>query len=201
MAEISLVSSKHVNKANCRGWRKMGHALVLGMVGAFCLTAAAGPLDGVFRSGSQWGNKYWTARELWDYHRLVQNGGVAYLMVESFGAGNKLDMNVNGLTLAGLQIETLTTPIYSANGYSLNMCGASPFIGRTATSEFKLELPLVGDGTNVLRKTGAGLVRFQAPVNSFGAFELWEGKACAPTNVTLRYFLTIGSIRSGFELS
>ena len=125
MAEISLVSSKHIKKANSQGWRKMGRALAFGMAGAFCLTAAASPLDGVFRSGSQWGNKYWTARELWDYHRLVQNGGVAYLMVESFGAGNKLDMNVNGLTLAGLQIETLTTPIYSANGYSLNMCGSS----------------------------------------------------------------------------
>ena len=144
---------------------------------------AAGSLDGVFRSGSQWGNKYWTARDLWDYHRLVQNGGVAYLMMDSFGAGNKLDMNVDGLTLAGMQIETLTTPIYSANGYSLNMCGASPFIGRTATTEFNMELPLVGDGTNVLRKTGAGLIRFQEPVRDFAAFELWEG-TCSPTNIS-----------------
>ena len=60
MAEISLVSSKHVNKTNCRGWREMGRALVLGMAGAFCLTAAAGPLDGVFRSGSQYSSKDWT---------------------------------------------------------------------------------------------------------------------------------------------
>jgi autotransporter-associated beta strand protein len=156
--------------------------LAICAVSASCLSAAAGSLDGVFRSGSPWGSKNWDARDLWDYHRLVQNGGVAYLMMDSFGAGNKLNMNVNGLKLAGLQIETLTTPIYSANGYSLNMCGASPFIGRTATSEFLLELPLVGDGTNVLRKTGAGLIRFQAPVQDFGAFELWEGKACAPTN-------------------
>ena len=162
----------------------MGHALVLCMAGAFCLTAAAGPLDGVFRSGSPWGSKNWDARDLWDYHRLVQNGGVAYLLMDSFGAGNKLNMNVNGLTLAGLQIEKLTTPIYSAKGYSINMCGASPVVGRTATTGFQMELPLVGDGTNVLRKTGAGLIRFQIPVQDLGAFELWEGTACAPTNLT-----------------
>ena len=62
MAEISLVSSKHIKKADCQEWRKMGRALAFAMAGAICLTVAAGPLDGVFRSGSQWGNKYWTAR-------------------------------------------------------------------------------------------------------------------------------------------
>ena len=164
-------------RRKCRLWYVLTVCAATGFI-------AAGPLDGVFRSGSPWGSKNWDARDLWDYHRLVQNGGVVYLMMDSFGAGNKLNMNVNGLTLAGLQIETLTSPLYSASGYSINMCGASPFVGRTATTEFKLELPLVGDGTNVLRKTGAGLIRFQSPVQDFGAFELWEGTACAPTNLT-----------------
>ena len=164
-------------RRKCRLWYVLTVCAATGFI-------AAGPLDGVFRSGSPWGSKDWDARDLWDYHRLVQNGGVAYLMMDSFGAGNKLNMNVSGLTLAGLQIEKLTTPIYSAKGYSINMCGASPVVGRTATTEFKLELPLVGDGTNVLRKTGAGLIRFQIPVQDLGAFELWEGTACAPTNLT-----------------
>jgi len=156
-------------------------AIAIG-VGMSGLRSSAESLDGVFRGGDAYTSKNWDARDLWDYQRLVQNGGVAYLLVESFGKGNKLNMNVEGLTLAGLSIDALTSPLYSANGYSVGMCGASPFVSRRLTTEFQMELPLVGDGTNILRKTGLGLIRFQEPVQDLGAFELWEGTVCAPTN-------------------
>ena len=190
MKEIFQENSKLTNNSRNGGGRKLGIVLAICAAGAACLSSAAGSLDGVFRSGSPYVSKDWTYRDNWDYHRLVQNGGVAYLLMDSFGTDsksglpNKLNMDVSGLTLAGLQIEKLTSPIYSANGYSINLCGASPFVGRTATTGFQMELPLVGDGTNVLRKTGAGLIRCQSPVQDFGAFELWEGTACAPTNAT-----------------
>ena len=149
---------------------------------AMPLCANAEPVSGVMRDGSEWTDKIWTSRVLWDYHTYAKDGGEATLLMGSFGSGNKLDMNVSGLTLSGLMIESLTSPLYSANGYSINMCGASPYIGRTATTDFQIELPLVGDGANVLRKTGVGLIRFATPVQSFGAFEIWDGTVRPPTS-------------------
>ena len=82
MIQVETKQKKHPR--NGKG-RKFGIALVFCAASVATLTSAAGPLDGVFRSGSQWGSKDWDARDLWDYHRLVQNGGVAYLMMDSFG--------------------------------------------------------------------------------------------------------------------
>ena len=143
------------------------------LLGALAV-AQAEPVSSVMRNGAKWSAKTWTSRDLWDYHTYAKDGGEATLLHGSFGIDddgrvNKLDMNVNGLTLSGLMIKEMTSPFYSANGYSINMCGALPYIGRNATSEFQIELPLVGDGTNILRKTGPGLIRFDAPVQNFGA--------------------------------
>lgn len=157
------------------------------LLGALAV-AQAEPVSSVMRNGAKWSAKTWTSRDLWDYHTYAKDGGEATLLHGSFGIDddgrvNKLDMNVNGLTLSGLMIKEMTSPFYSANGYSINMCGALPYIGRNATSEFQIELPLVGDGTNILRKTGPGLIRFDAPVQSFGAFEIWDGIVSPSTNL------------------
>lgn len=144
-------------------------------------TAQAEPISGVMRDGSEWTGHTWTTRDLWDYQTYAKDGGEATLLAGNHGP-YKLDMNVSGLTLSGLMITQLTSPLYSANGYSINMCGASPYIGRNATTEFQLELPLVGDGTNILRKTGPGLIRFDTPVQNFGSFVVWEGTVCPSTN-------------------
>ena len=149
---------------------------------ALTLFAKAEPVSGVLRDGSQWSEKSWSSVALWDYHRYAKDGGEATVLTENLGSGNKLDMNVNGLTLSGLMIDRLLSPLYSANGYSINMCGASPYIGKRTTDNFQIELPLVGDGTNILRKTGPGLIRFATPVQNFAAFEIWEGTVRPPTD-------------------
>ena len=141
----------------------------------------AEPVSGVMRDGSEWTGHTWATRDLWDYHTYAKDGGEATLLANSHGP-YKLDMNVNGLALSGLMIDRLLSPLYSAKGYSINMCGASPYISKRTTDNFQIELPLVGDGTNVLRKTGPGLIRFDVPVQNFAAFEVWDGTVCPSTN-------------------
>ena len=145
-------------------------------------TVQAEPVSGVMRNASRWADRAWSATKLWDYHRYAKDGGEATVLVGDIGGGEKLNMDVSGLTLSGLMFESLTSPFYSAKGYSITMCGDSPYVGRTPTGEFKLELPLVGDGANTLRKTGVGFIRFELPVQNFGAFEIWEGTVSPSTN-------------------
>ena len=145
-------------------------------------TVQAEPVSGVMRNASRWADRAWSATKLWDYHRYAKDGGEATVLVGDVGGGEKLNMDVSGLTLSGLMFESLTSPFYSAKGYSITMCGDSPYVGRTPTGEFKLELPLVGDGANTLRKTGVGFIRFESPVQNFGAFEIWEGTVSPSTN-------------------
>ena len=166
---------------------------VIALSVALCalLPIKAEPVSGVMRDGSEWTGHTWTTRDLWDYHTYAKDGGEATLLAGNHGP-YKLDMNVSGLTLSGLMITQLTSPLYSANGYSINMCGASPYIGRNATTEFQLELPLVGDGTNILRKTGPGLIRFDTPVQNFGSFVVWDGIVRPSTNAASAAIVSAG---------
>ena len=162
-------------------------------VGTYTLSVALAVLafavsgaERIMNGGGQWSDGSWTRRILWLGQTYANNGDIAYLNNgAAFRTGKKFDMDCNGITLSGLGLNTLVVPIYSASKYSITMVGERPFISGTASTKAQVELPIVGQNSNILRREGLGEIVFQTPVEGFSRFEIWQGTVVAATNATV----------------
>ena len=157
----------------------------LAAVGLMSVNVAFGA-ERTMDGGSEWTGNNWTARDLWRGQIYANDGDVALIKNSaSFAKGKPgLNMDKSGLSLGGLDLDTLVVPFYSASGYFVTMVGDRPFLAGTATTKTSVQLPIKGSGENVLRRQGAGTIVLQTPVEGFSRFEVWQGEVTAATNAT-----------------
>lgn len=157
----------------------------LAAVGLMSVNVALGA-ERTMEGGSEWTGNNWTARDLWRGQIYANDGDVALIKNSaSFAKGKPgLNMDKSGLSLGGLDLDTLVVPFYSASGYFVTMVGDRPFLAGTATTKTSVQLPIKGSGENVLRRQGAGTLVLQTPVEGFSRFEVWQGEVTAATNAT-----------------